>query len=354
MTDAVTDVLDRFERARGEEADELWAGRVVLALTLRDVSSARIRQALAGAVELVESSGEGAEELFGSPETWARDRIEEWVEEGVAYHDADTFEDLNTLASVTGITATIISILVVIMHTVRGQWTIPYTIGWLVFPLLAAATTVGTLTAWERLLGRRPWPVAVAGAGAVFALGVALTTTAMLMPGGELGRAGLGWLFLQPLVLAGLTWAASRFIPERPARPSRQPPPLDAVDSDALWMRQAEAALRRRGDLRGSEVRAILDDAREHAARSGTLLVEEFGVPRTYADTFPRREGLLLVRRAVVATAGVALFAWFLVDATSSLWLWAGLALWVVLAAQAWWRVWRHRRQAPTRRTHGR
>ncbi|GMA38040.1 hypothetical protein [Mobilicoccus caccae] len=347
MSGAMTDVLDRFRRAREEERDELWAGRALLVLTTNDVSDSRIRQALDEAVELVESSGEGPEDLFGDPDAWARERIDGWVDDGVAYHSPDGPEDANTLVSVTGILATFISLVVVGVHALKGQWNVDYTIGWLVFPVLGAATTMATLTVWERLAGRRPWLVALAGAGATFVVGVAITTTALLAPGGELGRASLGWLLLLPVALGALTWAASRFIPEGAGSLRAEPVLTGEENADARWLREAEAALRRRGDLRGSEVRTILAEAREHAARAGTDLATEFGAPRTYADGFPRHEGRARLRRAIVMTALLGVWAWSLSGAGDSVLLWLALVGWSLFTAHEWWGVWRHRSSRP-------
>lgn len=337
----LTGVLTAYGEVRGQEQDERWAQDVVAVLLHESVGGAAIRRELQDALPLVRESGEGPEALYGDPREWALARLREAPEEGRVLVDATPDTSWRDALVVACVVAAFITFLQMIVVLFKDGWSTDYRWGWMLFPLAASLMCTLALATWERVLLRRPRSVAVAAAGAVVLLGVALATWLVMGADRVVATAGtLGWavLVIGYAVLAGLL---ERVLPERAGWRSGRP--LD----DEEWERRLAGTLRMRMDLDEARVRDVVHEARTHAAEAGHGLVEEFGDPALYAARFTQDRPARLRRAAWAQTALVPLALLIvgiaLVEGTDEGWnalMWSGLLMLLVSAWSAWeaWR----------------
>lgn len=73
---------EEFDRARGDDADGVWAFSVSWRLLRRDVEPGQVHEGLVEALELVRETQESPVELFGTPAEHADALHDRWVDEG--------------------------------------------------------------------------------------------------------------------------------------------------------------------------------------------------------------------------------------------------------------------------------
>ncbi|WP_409485403.1 hypothetical protein [Arsenicicoccus dermatophilus] len=338
----------RFRAVRGRAADEDWAGEAWLALVLRGhVGVEAADHALGEVLELVRSSGEGPEELYGPPDRWAEDTLRQWAAEGSdAIQDPPTrWRDLPQVAAVTAVGVTLVCALVCVLRT---EWTIDWTLAWVLLPFLGSLVSLGAITTWESAVARwsTTWgAAAVLGVIAAGSLGIAALFA--VTDAHPLAHASIGWHLPLAAAYAALAWVLGRVIPDPGPEQTR---PL----TDEAWAHDLARILRTRGDLPEPQVGRVLEDARAHAQQTGAPLVEEFGSPAAYAAQVSPRPIVRARRSAIFQTGVLALCAWLaseqLVDAShpwpARVCFWLALACLAFLAIRTWWQV------LPRGRTH--
>lgn len=340
-------ILDNYLQARGQRADETWAGIALVTLAVRatpdQVSDSILREALATVVE----SEEGPEALYGEPRAWALDRLAEEAAEGRPVLPPEPDWTRRHVPVVGLVMAAMFSALFMVVLLFGGLQT-EYTPGLLLFPLLAGLTGMATVTAFERTLMHRPRATALLAGGAVAAVGVAVSVALLVTTHGQvIGTASVLWMGALALGYAALAALVGALLPE-----ARATGRASDAQSDVDWEHRVAGLLRLHGGMTESRVRDVLREAQQHAARSGRSLVEEFGPAASYASRFPRDHRAELRRRAwmwtlLVPVAATVAFAGLL-DTTG----WEGISWWgvlmVAISVISAWHAWsRVRRPAP-------
>lgn len=334
----LTPVLTAYLDARGEREDQVWAEHAVVTMVREEVSPTVARRVLEEALPLVRESGQGPEELYGPARTWAREEIASRAQDGEVVVDStpdSTWRDVPVIGSVSAVA---ITLMMMVVWWVRDGLTVDYTWELVLLPLLGSVAVIAALTVHERLLTRGPRWIAIVAALAVMAAGVALLAWLVLGTADEpFARGSVFWLAAVAAGYAVLAGALDRGLPEARVKPL----------SDTDWERELAGTLRLRMGMTEARVQEIVREARDHAGRSGTSLVDEFGSPASYASRFPKdrpasaRRTAWLTTSLIPVTAIVAFggmpdeLGW---DGLS----WGGVALLVlsvVLTVQAWRRV---------------
>ncbi|GAB46905.1 hypothetical protein [Mobilicoccus pelagius] len=343
-----------FRAARDRAEDEDWASAAWFALVMRgQVSADAADRALGQVLDLVRSSGEGPEELYGPADEWARGRMEEW-----AVHGSDVIRDeparWRELTQVAAATAVGVTLLCALVCALQGDRSLDWTLAWVLLPFLGSLVALGALTTWEHVVSRHSIGLGAAAAGGVVALGSAgIAGLFALTNPHPLGHGSILWHLPLAAGYALLAWLLGRFVPDPEKDGTSRPTPTD----DETWTRELARILRTRGDTTEAQVRRLLDEARTHAAHTGTPLVEEFGGPAAYAARVSPRPIVRARRSMVYRIAVLALAAWVwwtpFTDGTQStparvLWGFA-LACLALAAVQACWAYVRAAR-APGRR----
>lgn len=334
----LTSVLTAYLSARGEQADQTWAEDVAAVLVLDGASPGVIRDELERALPLVAESGEGPEELYGPAREWARGRVADRAERGGVVVDSSPDSTWRDVPVIGGVTAALVTVMVAVVWLVSEGLTTDYTWGLILLPLLGGLTVIGALTTHERMLTRATRPVAVLAALAVVVVGIALTVWLLLGTRDQvLVSASTFWLGALAIGYAVLATLIDRLLPK--ARPR----PAEGRD----WEAELAGTLRLRMDLDEARVQEIVREARDHAARSGQSLGEEFGTPASYASRFPQDRLARARRAAWLQTALVPLMAFVAFSGLLDEPGWAGvswtgvllLALSIWLAVGAWRKV---------------
>lgn len=350
-------IHDALFAARHEEADVEWADRAFVHMGFAAVRLDQVELLLSEVAAAVRASQEGPQDLFGDPTDWADERMRELRESGL-----DVFEDsllmgpreftTTTFGLASGLSA--LFFLSQLLDLVLGGEEGPTGLspGFAVLPLLIAAALMLLITVFKRATPRFRFPVVIAlcaGTVVLASAGIA----GILVPLAQSGlEAGWLWTILLVPLYAVLAWTIATLWR---APKNSSPPPLtmrqilDSADlNDSAWVQRARAALRHRGDLSDARIDAALDEARGHAADSGSSLLGEFGSPEGYAQKLPRDRATIPRRMtlfyAVLAVLWLVLAVVHASDAhwtaTGSLVAPAALMLlcagWAVGSARAW------------------
>lgn len=277
--------IEAMHAARGIEEDRDWALLLVGVFVVDGVSTAAARRHLRRAAEAVAQSGEGPDELFGTPVEFAAQMRADAAEAGEPIVDSTPDASWRDVPVVGFTVAAAISVLFFVVWLVRDGLTTEYSWGLLAGPVLMSLLGVGAMTLWERLLPRVSRLVAVLAAGAAFVVVGGLA--GWLVTGGGTETLFTGstfWLLALAPVHAALAWLANRVLPEaRPVATSS----ADPLDDDA-WARELAGTLRLRMQLSDARIREIVREAQAHAADAGRPLAEEFGAPAGYASRFAK------------------------------------------------------------------
>ncbi|WP_407568111.1 hypothetical protein QK900_07840 [Arsenicicoccus dermatophilus] len=335
----------RFRAVRDRAEDEEWATEAWLALVLRGhVEVAAAEHALGEVLELVRSSGEGPEELYGPPDRWAEDTLRRWAAEGSdAIQDPPTrWRDLPQVAAVAAVGVTLVCALVCVLRT---EWSIDWTLAWVLFPFLGSVVALGAITTWESVVTRWSTTWGAAAVLVVIAAGsLGIAALFAVTDPRPLAHASIGWHLPLAAAHAALAWLLGRVIPDPGPEQAR---PL----TDEAWVHDLARILRTRGELPEPQVGRVLEDARAHGQQTGAPLVEEFGSPAAYAAQVCPRPIVRSRRSAIHRTAVLALCAWpasdLLLDASRSwparVFSWLALACLTFLVLRAWWHALAHR-----------
>ncbi len=273
-------IRDQFDRARGQQADGVWASAVSWRLMMRDVEPAQVREGLREALALVQRTHESPEDLFGTPEEHADALYDRWVEEGRLHlWDASSMTWPEVPAWGLGLAAfwTVAFMVVLLLD---GRTTLTWTIGYILIPVGIGVLKAVTWATWDTLLRRRGTAAAVLGSVSVVASSaLAIASVNEWSKAYPFGTAST-WSYVPIAVACALlAVAAGRWADARPA------PPSGIADVDA-WSRQVAAILRGRYSLADARVRTIIGEAHAHAADAGRTVEEEFGAPEDYAARF--------------------------------------------------------------------
>lgn len=290
--------IEAMHAARGNEEDRDWALLLVGVLVVDGVSTVAARRHLRRAAEAVAQSGEGPDELFGTPVEFAAQMRADAAEAGEPIVDSTPDASWRDVPVVGFTVAAAISVLFFVVWLVRDGLTTEYSWGLLAGPVLMSLLGVGAMTLWERLLPRVSRLVAVLAAGAAFVVVVGGLAGWLVTGGGTetLFTGSTFWLLALAPVHAALAWLANRVLPDE--RPAASAPPAH-LDDDA-WARELAGTLRLRMQLTDARIREIVREAQAHAAEAGRPLAEEFGTPAGYAARFAKDD-----------VAGKRRLAWF-------------------------------------------
>lgn len=290
--------IEAMHAARGSEKDRDCALHLVGVLVVDGVSTPAARRHLRRAVEAVEKSGEGPDELFGTPVEFAAQMRADAAEAGEPIVDSTPDVSWRDVPVVGFTVAAVISVLFFVVWLVRDGLTTDYSWGLLLAPALMSLVGVGAMALWERLLPRVSRLVAVLAAGAAFVVVVGGLAWWLVTGGGTetLFTGSTFWLLALAPVHAALAWLANRVLPDE--RPAASAPPAH-LDDDA-WARELAGTLRLRMQLTDARIREIVREAQAHAAEAGRPLAEEFGTPAGYAARFAKDD-----------VAGKRRLAWF-------------------------------------------
>lgn len=336
--------------ARAE--DEQWGDAVRWRLAVSYPAATRplIDQVLAEAQQACAESGLPAHELFGDAESYAAEVASERIsEEELAAVDMDGIspaEQLQGMLLAVGFTGVALSVVLILAH----GWYVdvsPWQLVLLVAGSVALATAVGGVLARRAGQLRRSWSLvattlAVVGAGA--AVAVVLE-----------GRPPLGEA---PTLLAALAYGAlfvgAWTIPTPTPRPAdRRDVPADA------WFADLEGMLRGRYYLTRAAASGYVAEARAIWRESATAHPQDvLGSAQVYAlqlmdgSPQPHRARRRFTAWAATAVAGtwVVLTPVLLGDGGEPwyvVWRSAAVVFFVVVAALAWRRHLRDRREAP-------
>lgn len=323
-------VHDEFFAARHSEDDVEWADRVFVHMGFADVRLDQAELLLHEAAATVMEAREDAHELFGAPTEWADERIRELRESGL-----DVFEDpllmgpRETVITAVGLASGLSALLVLVqlLNRVFGDHDSPddLTPGFALVPLLLAGAITALITVFKRATPRFRFPVVIGLCAVTLALSAAGIASIIVPLGQSDLRAAWGWAFLLVPLYAVLAWVIAKLWPK--STPSSAPPLttqqiLDSADlDDDTWLQRARAALRHREDLADARIDAVLEEARGHAADSGSTLLAEFGSPEGYAQKIPRDRTTKPRRMALLyAVLAVLWLALGLVNASDAHW----------------------------------
>ncbi|MFJ3313178.1 hypothetical protein ACIPJU_10270 [Micrococcus endophyticus] len=331
--------IEAMHAARGNEEDLDWALLLVGVLVVDGVSTAAARRHLRRAAEAVAQSGEGPDELFGTPVEFAAQMRADAAEAGEPIVDSTPDASWRDVPVVGFTVAAAISVLFFVVWLVRDGLTTEYSWGLLAGPVLMSLLGVGAMTLWERLLPRVSRLVAVLAAGAAFVVVVGGLAGWLVTGGGTetLFTGSTFWLLALAPVHAALAWLANRVLPEaRPVATSS----ADPLDDDA-WARELAGTLRLRMQLSDARIREIVREAQAHAADAGRPLAEEFGAPAGYASRFAK-DGVAGKRRMAwffTALAGLVVLtnvAGAVEDGGIDAWSVAQILLLVLVVGVSW------------------
>jgi hypothetical protein len=345
----LTDAIDAVARVRGESADERWASTAAVALVLDDVRDDVAAAAVQGVAAEMSRSGEGPEDLYGSPREWVARTRREWADDGLAVRGPaePANRELPGLALV--MTAWL-SFLFLLLAVITLGWGDPISLAGAVAPAFLGAVSTLVHAVYTRTRERRSHRSAVV-LSVLTVLGVAGVGATLFLSTNDMTVApSAGWWHLLATLAYGAVAARVLLGPDRgEAARGGDPRPDPAVRGDVpavltseeltdpAWAREAARALRARADLTDRRVRQIVAEAEEHAHEAGSALQEEFGPPRGYAARFGADPVVAAPRAGARALAGagivLALTAGAVaVEGAASSWLWAWL---VVCAANA-------------------
>lgn len=342
------DVETAFISARGVPADAEWATTALGTLMIRaDASPSATRRALVEVADLVATSGESPDELYGPPAEWAREQVATWREEGTAFVSDPEPASPRDVVTISAVVACVITVMLLIVMTVKGEWQVDYTVGILTFPFTGALTTMIGQSVWERVLRRHSLPVAALAGGAVFAVGIALITSVFMLGNPYPVAHGSVWWLLALAAGYALLAALTARLPGSGVRRGARPVGDDQADGDA-WLRQVAGILRLEAAMPEARVQTILAEATAHADETGHSLREEFGNPRAYAarflpDTTNRARRTAWWWTGILVLMGVLVFGdlpatgWDV--STLSGWSVAGFTIVLVTTLAGWWRI---------------
>lgn len=333
---STSDLVEEFGLARGQQADASWGARLAWQLTTAGLEAGEVDRVLESALAQVRDSQEPPEDLFGSADNWAAEQVTRLSEQGATFVDERT--DANTFAVVSLSLAGVIALLFAVMLWFKYDDGAPID-GWLAAtPVLLGAAPVLVSVVWERVVRDHPvwWATLAACASMVPSIGA---TTYCFLRGQGAAHRSPAWWVAEAMLLFGLAVLAGRFLPESSSVFVRARG-VHAVADDE-WLDAAKAALRERGDLGDVQVSEMLEEARTHAAQTGSPLVQEFGNPVGYARQLPGDQAVRHFRKALLNSFLV--LCWVVItwgEWTSSLWgsAWraAALALFVWESARNW------------------
>ena len=343
-----------FRAVRGCPEDEEWASTAWLALVMRgQVSAVAAERALGEVLDLVRATGDGPADLYGPPEEWAQERLQEWAAQGsdVIRDEPARWRDLPEIAA---ITATGVTLLMLLVCALEAEWTVDWTLAWVLLPFLGSGAMLAAVTTWEHVVSRHSLAVGIAAAGGVV-LGAAgaLAGLFALTDAHPLAHASLLWHVPLAAAYAALAWLLGRLVPDAEPNPTSRAARLP----DEAWTRELARILRTRGDTTETQVRRLVEEARAHAESTGASLAQEFGSPAAYAAQVSPRP-LVRARRSVAYHLGMlALWLWvggdLLFDGSTSTLMrviaWLAVVCLGLAAAQACWRYARHARSLSTR-----
>lgn len=333
-----------FEQARGEAIDKEWAELVIGRFYLDGVNRTLVTDELTHVLQLVRETGEGPEQLFGEAFDYVRKQTEQWRADGAPLESAPPNTSWWDVPALAACMSTLIAVLVVTVEVLSGHWTISYTLGNVLLPLLISITAVASFTTFETLLmrTRRLWAIAGALILAVIGGSIILAT---LIFGNEhpLFTGSLWWYVGLAAVHVLATIAIFRYVPDGDevrarqsvARQDRQgtaavntgtgdASPAEAA-SDDEWAAQLAGILRLRLAMPENKVRSTIAEARQHAEANGTSLVQEFGPANTYASQLPgSRSGKRLRERwrRTAWMAGIPAFGYLAFEGLQYGWEW--------------------------------
>ncbi len=304
-----------FEEARQQPADREWAEHVMGRWLLGGVSHDLITNELTQVLELVHESGEGPEQLFGGALDYVEIQLKQWRADGAPIQPLEPDTRWRDVPVVAAGTATLITVLFLILEIVAGNWSTTYTLGKVVTPALMGTTAVVAITTFETLLmhTRRIW--SIAGALIVVVIGVSITTATFILGNDHPLYDGSLWWYTGLVAIHALgTTAISRLLADsdeirtraQAAAPQEHDDGTSTQDthsvtsmdvSDEQWAAQLAGILRLRIESPETEIRSTIAEARQHAAMQDTRLVEEFGPPSHYASRLPRSTAGRRIRR---------------------------------------------------------
>ncbi|MGO1562897.1 MAG: hypothetical protein ACTHW7_13850, partial [Actinomycetaceae bacterium] len=268
----LTDAIDAVARVRGESADERWASAAAVTLVLDDVRDDLAAAAVQGVAAEMSRSGEGPEDLYGSPRQWAARMRREWAGDGLAVRESGepAVRDLPGLVLV--MTAWL-SFLFLLLAVVTLGWGEPISLAGAVAPAFLGAATMLVHAAYTRTRERRSHRAAVVLSG-VTTLGVAGAGAALFLSTNDVTvAASAGWWHLLATVAYAAIAARVLLGPGRGeggrgeagrgtggrghnAGQDDVPAVLTSEElSDPEWVREAARALRARADLTDRRVR---------------------------------------------------------------------------------------------------
>lgn len=225
------------------------------------------------------------------------------------------------LPVVSMVTASVISLLLMVVLMVSGDWRIEFTWGAILLPTITAVAALAALSVFEHTLQRARRLIASAAALAVVAVGVLVLSTLFSRGADDpVGEGSVWWYAALAAGHAALAVLLARLIPEQATAVQ---PPAD----DAEWEQQAAGILRQRTGMPEATIQAHLARAREEAARSGLPLGEQFGRPTSFASGFPKDRQAEERRRLWLYTAVAPLtLVIALGDVVSEGWDWSRIS----------------------------
>ncbi|MFX0537129.1 hypothetical protein ACQBAT_06690 [Ornithinimicrobium sp. Y1847] len=346
----LTPVLTAYGTARGDRGDQLWAERALATFVLENARDAVIERELSTALELVQESGESAQELFGPAAEWARERLVSLDDSGRPTLLSTAEASWREAPLIGLVMASLVSLVFLVLMLLDSGLTSEFTWGLLLAPGVIGVLGMLTYTVWQRTLTRHRR--VVAGLATGVALVVTAAAAAGLMVGTSEAVVFTGSTFWLVAVVVGylvLAWASAKMLPARDEGREGGPDALGLPDE--AWVRELAGTLRLRMEMPERRIDEIVREARGHAAQAGVSLAEEFGTPSSYASRFPRDRAassrrmmwfqlLLVPLGAVVAFAG-------LFETPSTGVAWQGLLMMAVGLIAAWMA----RRESVTRRS---
>lgn len=282
-----------FSQASTDPAAGRWALRVQMKMMMAGATVESINQVLGVARDEVRATGTSPVELYGAADDFAAEQVGELSMAGATFsHPGLGYRD----ALQVGLWAAVLfAVGFGVVGLVDGP-TREWSPGDVVALLCVVVASMVFVEVWGRLARRQSQMLA--GLLAAFAATPFMVLPAVAYRRGSWGVHSTWWWFVLAALFVGLALLAGRFMPS------------DGIDrvqvrNDDDWLDQAEAALRRRDDLSGTQVRERLDEAKAHAAQSGTSLLEEFGNPLGFAGSLPSQPSVGLRNSAILSTANL-------------------------------------------------
>ncbi|MDY6054968.1 hypothetical protein [Micrococcus sp.] len=298
------ELIDRFADARGVPEDSEWASTAVGRFLLDDVREEIMVRELTEALAVVESTGQGPEELFGPAVEWARDRAAEASAAGEPVQDVAPTYSWRGIPGFGLIFAAALSVPVALVFGFTDGWRQAFSWDVLLVPLLLGLLMSTVVVSWQRFVER--WTTVRAGAATAAVVLPLVFGLAWLLPWLSAQTAFEGSALWWVAVVAGhLGLGALGFwtlVKQSGRETAGGAAPLD----DDAWASSVAGLLRSRLSYGDARAQGIADEARAHAAASGRPLAEEFGTLQDYAARFRpdrdramRWQGILLTAVAV-------------------------------------------------------